>query len=299
MSFSEQYDGNAEQVQTETAAAANGPGGDVACCVSAPAAAEEQLPELSAAPVKDKAHARLRRSRLDSVQALLSTIVIALFVITFIVQAFQIPSPSMEKTLLIGDYLLVDKVHFGESGPWRPLLPYRDIQRGDIVVFHYPIDPSQHFVKRVIGLPGDRIRMNDTTVYVNDVPLRESYVVHTLNNFDFYRDNFPTQNGYYSPNVDIGWHSVMNHYVRRGELVVPDGHYFVMGDNRDNSLDSRYWGFVPRENIVGRPLVIYLSLRGQSDHEVGARDRALTPSSSVFVHMWQFARWNRMFHLIR
>src|SRR5215471_6274225 len=115
------------------------------------------------------------RSGETLLQSLLSIIVIVLFVITFIVQAFQIPSESMEKTLLIGDYLLVDKIHFGQGGIWNWLMPYNDLKRGDIVVFHYPIDPSQHFVKRVIGLPGDKIRLRNKTVFVNDQPLPESY----------------------------------------------------------------------------------------------------------------------------
>ena len=124
-------------------------------------------------------------------QSLLSIVVIVLFVITFIVQAFQIPSESMEKTLLIGDYLLVDKIHFGQGGIWDWLMPYRDLKRGDIVVFHYPIDPSQHFVKRVIGVPGDKIRLRNKTVFVNDEPLPESYAVHVPGDHSFYRDNFP------------------------------------------------------------------------------------------------------------
>jgi len=110
-----------------------------------------------------------------SIQSLMATVVIAVFVITFAVQAFQIPSESMERTLLIGDYLLVDKVHFGSTtGPLSHLLPYRDIRRGDIVVFHYPIDPTQHFVKRVIGVPGDRLRMVNKTVYINGKPMKHS-----------------------------------------------------------------------------------------------------------------------------
>src|SRR5215510_16591562 len=184
------------------------------------------------------------------VQSLLSIIVIVLFVITFIVQAFQIPSESMEKTLLIGDYLLVDKIHFGPGGVLNWLMPYSSLKRGDIVVFHYPIDPSQHFVKRVIGLPGDHIRLREKTVFVNDVPLQESYAVHELSDPNFYRDNFPSDVDL-TGQVDRRWRSSLPRHLQHGELVVPDNEYFVMGDNRDHSLDSRYWGFVPRENIVG------------------------------------------------
>ena len=274
---------------------------------SAPAAVEGNLAEAAPAEVPRQPTAAHRQpteplrpaEHGQGFLALLSVIVIALFVITFVVQAFQIPSESMEKTLLIGDYLLVDKVHFGESGPLGWILPYRDIRRGDIVVFHYPVDPSQHFVKRVIGLPGDRIRINEMTVLVNDVPLNESYVVHSMGNIDMFRDNFPADLSYYTPDVNRNWRAAMHRYIHNGELVVPPGEYFVMGDNRDRSLDSRYWGFVPRENIVGRPLVVYLSLREAGEPAGNRNDFAQVRSNHVLAHMWQFARWDRMFHLVR
>src|SRR5947209_165121 len=235
----------------------------------------------------------------SSLQSFLSFIVIALFVITFVVQAFQIPSESMERTLLIGDYLLVDKVHFGSTtGPLSHLLPYRDIRRGDIVVFHYPIDPTQHFVKRVIGIPGDHIRVVDKNVYVNEVYAPESYVIHKTPNYEPFRDNFPVENDY-TGQEDRKWRGSMRQYLNHGELVVPPGEYFVMGDNRDLSLDSRYWGFVPRDNIVGRPLVIYLSLREGREPHPYAADNPSFGSGSVLAHVWQFARWDRMFHLVR
>jgi signal peptidase I len=229
------------------------------------------------------------------IQSLLSIIVIVLFVITFIVQAFQIPSESMERTLLVGDYLLVDKIHFGEPGLLGRLLPYRDLQRGDIVVFHYPLDTSQHYVKRVIGLPGDRIRMRNKTVFVNDRPLRESYVIHSAYSRDSYRDNFPSDTDY-TGQVESRWRSELEQDIENGAVVVPPGHYFVMGDNRDRSLDSRYWGFVPRGNIVGRPLVIYLSVRSEGGS--GSTSKLYT-SGRLLAHVWQFARWDRIFHLVQ
>lgn len=232
------------------------------------------------------------------IQSLLSIIVIVLFVITFIAQAFQIPSESMEKTLLIGDYLLVDKVHFGQGGISSWLMPYDPIKRGDIVVFHYPLDPSQHYVKRVIGLPGDHILLRNKTVFVNDVPLEESYAVHVNGDRDLYRDNFPAERDM-SGQVETQWHAQMQRYLVNGELVVPQGEYFVMGDNRDHSADSRYWGFVPRGNIVGRPLVIYLSVRNRQDDAAGTTSGTLFSSGHLLTHVWQFARWDRMFHLVR
>lgn len=232
------------------------------------------------------------------IQSLLSIIVIVLFVITFIVQAFQIPSESMEKTLLIGDYLLVDKVHFGQGGISSWLMPYDPIKRGDIVVFHYPLDPSLHYVKRVIGLPGDHILLRNKTVFVNDVPLEESYAVHVNGDRDLYRDNFPAEKDM-SGQVETQWRAEMQRNLVNGELVVPQGEYFVMGDNRDHSADSRYWGFVPRGNIVGRPLVIYLSVRNRQDDAARTSSGTLFSSGHLLTHVWQFARWDRMFHLVR
>lgn len=227
-------------------------------------------------------------------QTFFTVVIYSIFVITFIVQAFQIPSGSMENTLLVGDFLLVDKVHFAE-GAGAGLLPYRPIKRDDIVVFYFPVDPSQFLVKRVIGMPGDHIRMHDKMVYVNGQPLQEDYVIHAQLFIDGYRDNFPTQVGY-SREIDRRWRREMNNHVENGELIVPADHYFVMGDNRDNSLDSRYWGFVPRANIVGRPLVIYLSVKSS---DTGGPNGKLIHSGQILSHLLQLARWKRTFRLVR
>jgi signal peptidase I len=210
------------------------------------------------------------------------------------VQAFQIPTGSMENTLLVGDFLLVDKLHFaGAAGPGR-LLPYANIQHGDIIVFYYPVDSKQFLVKRVIGLPGDHVRLRNRTVYVNGVAQRESYVIHKQWSSDVYRDNFPAMQPN-SPEIDRHWSSQFLNYVRNGEIVVPADHYFVLGDNRDQSLDSRYWGFVPRANIIGRPLVIYLSVRGS---DPGSSSDRLS-NSGMLAHWLHMARWDRMFRLVR
>ena len=258
-----------------------------------PGVGEEQTAEAPPANIHSSPH-----HGETLIQSLLSIIVIVLFVITFIVQAFQIPSESMEKTLLIGDYLLVDKVHFGEGGILKWLMPYSDLKRGDIVVFHYPVDPSQHFVKRVIGLPGDHILMRDKTVFVNDEALPEKYAVRVPGDHNLYRDNFPSDVDL-TGQVDATWRKNMEKQLQDGELVVPGGQYFVMGDNRDHSLDSRYWGFVPRANIVGRPLLIYLSLREQQNGSGEGDNGKLVNSGRLLTHLWQFARWDRMFHLVR
>ena len=198
---------------------------------------------------------------LEHVQFSLLALTIALFIITFIVQAFRIPSGSMEDTLLVGDYLLVDKTRFGPAGAWQPMLPYRAIRRGDIIVFRYPVDPTQHFVKRVIGLPGDHIRLRHGRVYINGRALAEPYAVFKEHFYDEFRDNFP-QGDWINENVSVAWAAQLRTLVQDGELIVPRDRYFVLGDNRDQSLDSRYWGFVPRENIIGRPLLIYFSIAG-------------------------------------
>lgn len=195
---------------------------------------------------------------LEYVQFSLVALTIALFVITFIVQAFRIPSGSMEDTLLVGDYLLVDKTRFGPAGFWQFILPYQPIRRGDIIVFHYPEDTAQHFVKRVIGLPGDRIRLRHGRVSIDGHALAEPYAVFKESVSDPFRDNFPGGD-WRDESVTRSWAAQMRTLVRDGELTVPRDCYFALGDNRDQSLDSRYWGFVPRQNITGRPVLIYFS----------------------------------------
>ena len=179
----------------------------------------------------------------ESLQSLLGTVVIAVFVVTFVVQAFQIPSESMEDTLLTGDYLLVDKLHFGNDGFWGHFLPYQKVKREDIVVFHYPIHPSEHFVKRVIGIPGDRVRMIDGRVYVNGKLTIEPYARYSRPNDGgveaLFRDDFPRVDLQVA-GLNAAWEQEMKKMVDDGELIVPEDNYFVMGDNRDDSLDSRY-----------------------------------------------------------
>jgi signal peptidase I len=234
-----------------------------------------------------------------SLQSLLATVVIATFVITFVVQAFQIPSESMENTLLIGDYLLVDKFCYGKAGIWDGIMPYRKIQRGDIVVFHYPVRPAQHFVKRVVGIPGDRVRMLNRQVWVNGVALKEPYARYRSPGRDVFRDDFPRLD-IPAPGLEAGWWLQMRKLVEDGTLIVPEGHYFVLGDNRDESLDSRYWGFVPRENIIGRPLLIYWSVRDlDNDTAVPAsRSDKLYHFAYALTHLFQVTRWDRTFRLV-
>jgi signal peptidase I len=236
---------------------------------------------------------------MDTLQFLASTVVIAIFVIVFLTQAFQIPSESMEQTLLVGDYLLVDKVYYGDGGHWGQVLPYHAVRRGDIIVFKWPVRPQQHFVKRVIGTPGDRIRMSHGRVYVNGKMLDESYSIFKAHSYDSYRDDFPNVR-YRPPQVANEWWRDFPGFVRNGDLLVPEGHYFVLGDNRDQSLDSRYWGFVPRENIVGKPFLIYLSLQQPgAEAAVSSPDDKIGRFGYVLWHLPGLARWNRIMRIVQ
>jgi len=274
----------------------------------APQPAPEQAPvkvplEPAAAPLPntgpENPHIKSPSSGLmGSIQSLCVTIAIAVFVITFLVQAFQIPSESMEDTLLIGDYLLVDKVHFANGGVWEKVLPYRGIQRGEIIVFRYPVHPAQHFVKRVVGVPGDHIRLVNKQVFVNGKPVAEKYAVYHAAAHDPYRDDFPSPE-HATGSVEARWWLQMRSLVREGELIVPPGKYFVLGDNRDESLDSRYWGFVPRENIIGRPLLIYWSLRRPAAADGIAANDTLSRFTYVVTHLFSFTRWDRTFRIVR
>jgi signal peptidase I len=234
---------------------------------------------------------------ISSLQSLMGTVVIAIFVITFIVQAFQIPSESMENTLLVGDYLLVNKLCYGGSGLGDHVMPYQKIGRGDIIVFHYPVDPQQHFVKRVIGLPGDRLRMVNKRVLINGKPLDEPYVRFLEPANNLYRDDFP-RTDIPAANMEGSWWLQMRKLVEDGELIIPQGHYFVMGDNRDDSQDSRYWGFVPKENIIGRPLLIYWSVRDWDTSPASTIAGRLQHLAYSVTHLFQITRWNRTLRLV-
>jgi len=237
-----------------------------------------------------------------SLQSLLGTVVIAVFVITFIVHAFQIPSESMENTLLVGDYLLVNKLCYGGRGMGDYLMPYQKITRGDVIVFHYPVDPQQHFVKRVIGVPGDRLKVVDGEVHVNGKRLNEPYAVHDpLASVDPFNFSFPPVRGQViSPNVIPEWRPEIRKYVQGDEIVVPPGKYFAMGDNRDHSQDSRYWGFVDRDAIMGRPFLVYWSVDASSGDYSGETTfwSRLTGIFQTLAHLPSRTRWSRMLRTV-
>jgi signal peptidase I len=251
-----------------------------------------------------RAHVRHRHIHLvlphllDTVRSSLMVIVIALFIIAFLVQPFRIPSESMEHTLLVGDFLLVDKAALAPAGHWRWLLPYRQIAHGDIIVFHFPLNPDEHVVKRVIGVPGDSVALHNGVATVNDGTPREPYAAFESAEPDAYRDQFPRFTTS-DPSVDPAWRIRMHSLVDAGRIRVPQETYFALGDNRNHSRDSRYWGFVPSPNIVGRPFLIYFSLRQPSTTDVpdlpGDRlGHDKDPVNSVV----DFARWDRMFRII-
>jgi signal peptidase I len=225
------------------------------------------------------------------------TILILLFGTSTIAQPFVIPTSSMHNTLLTGDHLIVDKLAYAPLGPLsRHLLPYQDVKRGDIIVFRHPTLITVDYVKRVIGLPGDHIKLVNKQVFVNGKPLNEPYTIH-LDNFMNYRDNFPADEPDYIPDQKMldRANAMLRENVVNGELVVPPGSYFAMGDNRDNSLDSRYWGLVPRDNIMGKPLIIFWSYDAPTDD---LKDYNLHHLVDLGLHFFTKTRWDRTFKLI-
>jgi signal peptidase I len=239
----------------------------------------------------------------EYLESLLVTVILALFGTSFIVQAFKIPSPSMEHTLMVGDHLLVNKFIFGGTGAWyEKLLPYRPIERGDIIVFKYPYSDHQHFVKRVIGLPGDHLKLVDQEMFINGKLLNEPYVQHDPSALG------DPLNSYFPPPAKLmissqmlqEWVDELPKHGVGDELVVPPGKYFAMGDNRDRSSDSRYWGFVDREAIMGRPFLIYWSVDATTS-DYAQESTFLARLASVFQSIRNLparTRWHRMLHTV-
>jgi len=220
-------------------------------------------------------------------ESIVIAVILALFIRTFVVQAFKIPTGSMENNLLIGDHLLVNKFVFGpsETRLERAILPMGTIKRGDVIVFKYPEEPDRDYIKRVIGLPGETLEMRAKKIYINGVPLDEPYV-HFLE----------------PPSTETDVHEVTSIDVREryGPVTVPPNQYFVMGDNRDNSQDSRYWGFLQRDYIKGKALVIYWSYEAErEDYETEGAGATVRGLVSVFAHFFTRTRWDRMLHQIR
>ncbi len=244
----------------------------------------------------------------DTIESLVVTVILAIFGTTFVVQAFKIPTGSMEDTLLIGDHLLVNKYAFAKQPGWlRHLLPYRRIQRDDVVVFKYPYrddqtqEPGEHFVKRVIGVPGDRIKVVNRQVFVNGQPLAEPFVRYAYPASDLRPgDNFPPADATDLSGATPRWEDELPGVEKNGEVVVPPDMYFVMGDNREQSWDSRFWGFAPRDLISGRPLLIYWSFETARDEysHTEFSDR-LSQMWDLVWHFFPKTRWRRTFRIVR
>jgi signal peptidase I len=253
---------------------------------------------------------RADETLLETVAGYCSVLVVCIFIITFLAQGFVIPSGSMEKTLLVGDHLVVDRITLAPPARWMPLVRYREPRRGDVVVFMKPVTDDVEgkpeyliLVKRLIGVPGDHIRLRDGVVNINGVAQNQPHAQPTTaeNHMDFL-DEFPRVQPDPEPGnlIPEAWAAEFSSHVEDGELVVPAGKYFMMGDNRHNSADSRFWGFVPRENIIGRPLFNFWSFRAREDElEQTGVGHSLRWMGHIATHVFTDTRWKRTFAVIR
>lgn len=249
---------------------------------------------------------------LEALASMAYVVVIGLFIFAFVFQNFEIPSPSMEKTLLVGDHVMVDRVTLAPPTRWAPFVHYRPVQRGDVIVFlkPNPETPDLILVKRAIGLPGDRIHLDHGIVYLNGVAQNEPYQQPPRDDgnldhaYHAYRDSFPSDiesvQAESSANHASLWAEDLPRFVHNGEIVVPPGKIWAMGDNRTESLDSRFWGFVPQENIMGRPLFAYWSFKTPVDQENKTSwGERIGFAVHVLIHIFDGTRWARTGHVIR
>jgi len=226
------------------------------------------------------------------------TILILLFGTSTIAQPFVIPTSSMHNTLLTGDHLIVDKLAYAPPDSFsKYILPYEPVKRGDIIVFRHPTLVQEDWVKRIIGVPGDRIKLIDKQLYLNGSAVNEPYVVHIFNNYDPFRDNFPAGAPDYVPDPAMAERGakMLRENIVDGEVVVPPDSYFAMGDNRDNSLDSRYWGFVPRDNITGKPVIVFWSYDAPTED---LQAYTVHHILDLATHFFTKTRWNRTLRLV-
>ena len=265
-----------------------------------------------AAAVPVPAETRVEETPYEAVASICSVLVVGLYILTFLGQNFVIPSGSMEKTLLVGDHLVVDRITLAPPAKWMPLVHYREPQRGDIVVFLKPVadpdpvdgSPTYPFlVKRLIGVPGDHIHLRDGIVILNGVaqnPPKEGKAAPANPGERDFLDEFPSTPPAEDPSATEAWAVDAPNHIENGDLVVPPGKYFMMGDNRHNSLDSRYWGFVPRENIVGRPLFNYWSFETPEDqYEQAGIGNTLAWMGHVALHFFSDTRWKRTLNRVQ
>lgn len=248
---------------------------------------------------------RVSESGLSFIASYLTLAAVWLFVITYVFQNFFIPSSSMASTLLVGDHVLVEREMLAPATKGASFLPSREVKRGDVIVFYKPLEENgshMPLVKRVIAIPGDRIHLRNGVVFLNGVAQSEAYVAKPDPNrpYDSYVNDFPSVTADTEPGVSAQWSLAIPSAMEGEDIVVPPGKYFAMGDNRTNSLDSRYWGFVPGENIIGRPLLVYWSINVP---EVSDTDVALTAQAQSTVHellhFFSDTRWSRTLHRIQ
>jgi signal peptidase I len=263
-----------------------------------------------AQPEPNPAETRVEETPFEAAASICSVLVVGLFILTFLAQNFVIPSGSMENTLLVGDHLVVDRITLAPEAKWMPLVRYREPRRGDVVVFIKPVPddvdgkPQYLFlVKRLIGVPGDHIHLRDGIVFINgmaqsqpkdgmDIPANPGEKV--------FLDEFPTIPPAEDGSSTEEWAVDAPNHIVAGDLVVPPGKYFMMGDDRHNSLDSRYWGFVPRENIVGRPMFNYWSFKSTEEQlEQTGLGANLAWMGHVAIHFFTDTRWSRTLHVVR
>jgi signal peptidase I len=246
-----------------------------------------------------------RETGFESFASTCSVLVVGLFALTFIFQNFVIPSSSMASTLQVGDHVMVEREALAPRSHWMPMMPYREVKRGDVVVFYKPVPETdgEHIflVKRVVGIPGDRIHLRNGVVYLNGAPQNEPQAAKpTADIYDPYVDDFPSASPNEHLDVTATWALSLPGSIRGDDLVVPAGQYFVMGDNRDHSLDSRFWGFVPRENIIGRPLFVYWSFQAiENDELKPALSEQVSSAANEMLHFFDKTRWSRTLHRIR
>jgi len=263
-------------------------------------------PEPENEPVEEK----VEETPFEAAASICSVLVVGLFILTFLAQNFVIPSGSMEKTLLVGDHLVVDRITLAAPAKWMPFVRYREPKRGDVVVFIKPVPDSVDtdgkpqylfLVKRLVGVPGDHIHLSNGTVIINGVAQEQPHAVPTTpENYRDYLDDFPAV----PMTTDLGatesWSVQLPSLIKDGDLVVPPGMFFMMGDNRHDSLDSRYWGFVPRANIVGRPLFNYWSYETpENQYEQTGLANNVAWMAHVALHFFTETRWSRTLHVVR
>ncbi|MDR3723158.1 MAG: signal peptidase I [Terracidiphilus sp.] len=245
----------------------------------------------------------------EALASICGVLVVGLYILTFLAQNFVIPSGSMEQTLLVGDHLVVDRITLAPKASWMPLERYREPKRNDIVVFLKPVaddvDGKQQYlilVKRLIGVPGDHIHLRNGTVYINGEPQVQPHAeATTAENHQDFLDEFPSVPPTPQPGgATDSWAVEFPGRVENGDLVVPPGKYFMMGDHRHNSLDSRFWGFVPRENIMGRPLFNYWSFKTPEDeyNQTGPA-HMVAWVAHVAIRLIPDTRWSRTLHVVR